>query len=278
MMSFNDRLLQIIEDKNSLLCVGLDTVLERIPAKIRNEPEPLFAFNKAIIDATIEYAAAYKLNSAFYEAHGAAGWQAMQKTFAYLPDDVIKIADAKRGDIGNTAALYARAFFDQLQADALTVNPYLGSDAVQPFLQNPEKGVFLLCLTSNPGSRDIQYFSDGQQLLYEKIAALINTWNSSNNCGLVAGATHPDELLKIRARAPQLPFLIPGIGAQCGDLLNSVLNGTDANGSNALFNSSRAILYASSGDDFARAARKEAEKTRLQLNEAREIKRKKTEH
>jgi len=271
-MNFNRKLLEIIKQKNSLLCVGLDTVLERLPAQIRSADDPFFAFNKAIIDATIEYAAAYKLNTAFYEAYGTKGWQALQKTLRYIPVDTIKIADAKRGDIGNTARMYARAIFDQLNADAVTVNPYMGGDSVGPFLENPEKGVFLLCLTSNPGSRDFQYFSDGKQMLYERVAELIVQWNENQNCGLVAGATHPEELAGLRKIAPDIPFLIPGIGAQGGDLEKSVLHGTDVHGNNALFNSSRAILYASSGDDFAEAARRKAEETYKSLNAARELK------
>ena len=248
---------------------GLDTVVERMPASIRNKENALFLFNKHIIDATADYAAAFKVNTAFYEAYGLEGWRALKETFDYLPADTIKIADAKRGDIGNTSAMYAKAFFENIGADALTVNPLMGGDSVAPFLSDPQKGVFFLCLTSNPGSKDLQHFFDGQQKLYEKILDLINSWNSNNNCGLVAGATHPEELAHIRELASDLPFLIPGIGAQGGDLVKSVQNGTDVNKSNALFNSSRAILYASTGDDFVEAARKQAEKTWTELNEAR---------
>jgi len=268
-MTFQEKLLEITARKDSLLCVGLDTVLEQLPDSVRQSAEPLLDFNKAIIGATAEFAAAFKVNTAFYEAHGAAGWKVLEDTFKYLPGDVIKIADAKRGDIGNTASMYARAIFDRLGADAVTVNPYLGGDSVQPFLTNPEKGVFFLCLTSNPGAKDLQYFSDGRLTLYERVVELVKNWNSKGNCGLVVGATHPDELARVRQLAPDLPFLIPGIGAQGGDLEKSVLNGTGKSGINALLNSSRAILYASRKEDFAAAARAEAEKTMMAINRAR---------
>ncbi|NIA28948.1 MAG: orotidine-5'-phosphate decarboxylase [Actinobacteria bacterium] len=268
-VNFSEKLDNIIQKKKSLLCVGLDTVLERIPHEIRRQDNPLFAFNKAIIDATADFTAAYKVNTAFYEAYGLQGWQALKQTFDYLPQNTINIADAKRGDIGNTAKMYARALFDDLRADAITVNPLMGKDSVSPFLENPEKGVFFLCLTSNPGSADLQHFSDGKQELYERIVELVKSWNTKGNCGLVVGATHADELEHIRRAAPDLPFLIPGIGAQGGDLVNSVMNGTNANSRGALFNSSRAVIYASSDADFADAARRQAEATRNKLNEAR---------
>jgi orotidine-5'-phosphate decarboxylase len=268
-MTFQEKLLTTIVEKESLLCIGIDPVLEQMPDSVRRAPEPLVAFSKAIIDAAADLAAAFKINTAFYEAYGSAGWRALEKTFRYLPSNALKIADAKRGDIGNTARMYAQAFFEQLGADALTVNPYLGGDSVKPFIERPEKGVFFLCLTSNPGARDLQYFSDGSKSLHEKVAALVQEWNTSSNCGLVVGATHPDELSHLRKLVPDLPFLIPGIGAQGGDLQASVQYGTDAEGTNALYNSSRAILYASPGEDFAAAARVEAERTRDAINQAR---------
>jgi len=268
-MNFREKVRDVIRTKNSLLCVGLDTVIEKMPNAIRSAENPLFAFNKAIINATADYAASFKVNLAFYEAYGLQGWRALQQTFDYLPKNVIKIADAKRGDIGNTASMYARGVWQELGADAVTVNPYMGFDSAEPFLQNEEKGVFFLCLTSNPGSKDFQHFSDGSVRLYEKVAATVNSWNSRGNCGLVVGATHPDELARVRNIAPELPFLIPGIGAQGGDLVESVKNGTNSEGSLALFNSSRAIIYASQGSDFVEASRKAAQLTRDQLNEAR---------
>lgn len=270
-MTFNEKLNDILFSRKSLLCVGLDTVMEKIPASLRRQPDPLFQFNKAIIDATLPYAAAFKINTAFYEAWGLEGWRALEKTMAYLPAEVIKIADAKRGDIGNTSQSYSRAVFTSLGADAVTVNPLMGTDSTAPFLQDPQKGVFFLCLTSNPGSQDFQHFSDGRVRLYEKIALKVGEWNRHGNCGLVVGATHPSELQEIRKLAPELPFLIPGIGAQGGDLENSVRFGLSAQGGGALFNSSRAILYASSGADFAAAAAAAAAATRDALNKAKSL-------
>ena len=266
-MNFTQRVDGVIQKKNSLLCVGLDVIVNKLPESIQKSDDPLFNFNKEIIDATAGFAAAFKINLAFYEAHGLAGWKALQKTFDYLPDDVIKIADAKRGDIGNTAQMYAAALFDELGADAVTVNPYMGFDAAEPFLQDAKKGVFFLCLTSNPGSQDFQYFSNGQQKLYEQVAATVKAWNVKSNCGLVVGATHPEEIAEIRRIAGDMPFLIPGVGAQGGDLEASVKNGAD--GAAALFNSSRGIIYASNKNDFARAAAAAAEQTKQQLNDAR---------
>lgn len=253
-----------------MLCIGLDTVLEKLPALVRQKKDPLFTFNRAVIDASADLAAAFKINTAFYEAYGIEGWRALEATFKYLPEDVIKIADAKRGDIGNSSKMYARAIFEELGADAITVNPLMGTDSVAPFLENPEKGVFFLCLTSNQGSRDFQHFSDGQQKLYERIADQVNTWNIGDNCGLVVGATHPDELRAIRQRVPRLPFLIPGIGAQGGNLEKSVQYGLDSQGTGAIFNSSRAIIYASDDVEFERAVRSAAEQTRSALNVARQ--------
>ncbi|HOC23867.1 MAG TPA: orotidine-5'-phosphate decarboxylase [bacterium] len=267
-MRFAERLDRVLEEKESLLCVGLDTVLEKIPASLRGEPDPLFAFNRAIIDATLPYAAAYKVNTAFYEAYGLAGWRALEETFRYLPADVIRIADAKRGDIGNTAMMYARGLFAGLGADAVTVNPLLGGDSVMPFLEEESLGVFFLCLTSNPGSRDFQHIQTGEGRLYEVIAHRVRSWNEKGNCGLVVGATHPEQLGAIRTLAPELPLLIPGIGAQGGELEASVRAGTDKAGRGALYNSSRAILYASAGEDFREAAASAARATRDGLQRA----------
>ncbi|MBN1479546.1 orotidine-5'-phosphate decarboxylase [candidate division KSB1 bacterium] len=268
-MNFRERVDEIIRRKNSLLCVGLDSDIGKMPEIIRSSENPLYTFNKTIIDATIDFAAAFKVNLAFYEVYGELGWRALKDTFNYLPDSVIRIADAKRGDIGNTARMYARALFDGLGADAVTVNPYMGFDAAEPFLQDEEKGTFFLCLTSNPGAKDFQHFSNGTKCLYERIAETVKKWNVRANCGLVVGATRPNELATIRNIAPDVPFLIPGIGAQGGDLVASVQSGTDSQGSLALFNSSRAIIYASQDDVFA-AARDAARQTRQQLNQARQ--------
>ncbi len=268
-MSFKEKLLSVVESQNSLLCVGLDTDIERIPDHIKSEPDPVLAFNREIIEATAKYATAFKLNTAFYEARGIEGWQTLQETLDAIPPYCLTIADAKRGDIGNTSRMYAKSLFEVLGADAITVNPYMGHDSVRPFLEDPEKGVFILCVTSNPGSQDFQRISDGQSPLYKKIALTVQEWNDKNNCGLVVGATQPQELAEVRSWVPEMPFLIPGIGAQGGDIEQAVRNGTDHRGSNALFNSSRAILYASSGPEFASAAASVASKTRDELNRYR---------
>jgi len=268
-MNFTERFNQVLSQKKSLLCIGLDTVLERLPEPVRRMPEPLIAFNRIVVEATADLAAAYKVNTAFYEALGAEGWRALEATFKLLPGDTIKIADAKRGDIGNTSAMYARALFDILGADAVTVNPYLGRDGLEPFLRQENKGVFVLCLTSNPGARDFQYANVDGAPLYERVASAIHSWNEHRNCGLVAGATRAEQLERVRQLAGDMPLLIPGIGAQGGDLEKAVRFGLTRKGGGALFNSSRAILYASSGSDYADAIRGAAQETRDALNRAR---------
>jgi len=267
-MRINDRLKQYCNKKNSLVCVGLDVVPARFPESVRREKDPVFAFNRAIIDATCEYAAAYKPNLAFYEALGTQGIDALNKTMEYIPSDILTIGDAKRGDIGSTAEKYAEALFS-MGFDLVTVNPYLGFDSVKPFIQDPQRGVFILCLTSNPSSQDFQYRRlDGKEL-YKTVAEKAVSWNSNDNIGLVAGATHPDELTGIRAIAPSLPFLIPGIGAQGGDLEASVKAGAGHSGDMALINSSRGIIYASDKHDFAAAAGKAAKQLRDAINQVR---------
>ena len=255
-MSFNERLNEVCIKRNSLVCIGLDVDLKKIPHFILDKEEPQFFFSKAIIDATLEYAAAYKINTAFFEAYGSKGWEAMAKIVNYLPGDVIKIADAKRGDIGNTSKMYARAFFKELNFDAITINPYLGGDAVAPFLENERKGVFILCHTTNKGAGDFQKFSNGEKALYELVAEKVRQWNGKNNCGLVVGATYPDEMKHVRNLAPELPFLVPGLGAQGGDFDLAIQYATDENGLGAIFNFSRGIIYRSDGEDFAEAAGK----------------------
>lgn len=260
--NFNERLQQTIRARQSLLCIGLDPDLQKLPAHLPRSPEGLVDFCKAIISATREYAAAFKVNFAFFEALGKAGWDALEKVAAALPDEAIKIADAKRGDIGNTAQRYAEAIFRQLPFDAMTANPYLGEDAAQPFLADPAKGVFFLCRTSNPGSNDIQHFPDRTRPLYLHVAAQVREWNKNGNAGLVVGATHPRELQQVRKASPELPFLIPGVGAQGGDLETAVQIGATATGDLALINASRSIIFADTGKNFAAAAAQEAEKMR----------------
>ena len=265
-MKFVERLIEITRKKDSLLCIGLDTDTEKIPKKLANEKDRVFSFNKKIIDETNDLAAAYKINTAFYEANGVNGWISLSKTINYIPDDVIIIADVKRSDIGNTAKMYAKAFFSELEADAVTVNPYLGGDSLMPFIEYNDKGVFILCLTSNPGAQDFQKLKINEKFLYQIIAEKIKIINKNNNCGLVVGATFPEELKNIREIVPDMPLLIPGIGAQGGDLEKTIVYGTDSNNELALINSSRGIIYKSIGDDFAQAARKAAEELKNRIN------------
>lgn len=277
-MNFYQRFQQITREQNSLLCVGLDPDMRRLPESIKSDPDPLFKFCSEIIDSTKHVAAAFKPNFAFFEAHGSKGWAALEKLVDFIPDNIMKLADAKRADIGSTSEMYARAIFEKLGFDAVTVNPYLGRDAIEPFLQWPEKGAFILGITSNPGSKDFQHLQVGSEPVYKiVIRQVTENWNTQNNCGLVVGATHPEELAEVRKLAPGIPFLIPGIGAQGGDLAQSVLNGTDESGGLALFNSSRGIIYKSSGSDFAEAAGREAELLNKQINEIRKDKRFNTE-
>ncbi|MFO7809895.1 MAG: orotidine-5'-phosphate decarboxylase [Candidatus Delongbacteria bacterium] len=266
-MNFKQRTIDIIKQRRSALCVGLDTDPAKIPDILKKENDPVLKFNKEIIDATKEYAAAYKPNLAFYEQLGTKGLDYFEKTLEYIGDAILKIADAKRGDIGNTSKKYAQAFFEHFNCDAITVSPYMGEDSVSPFLEREDKGVFILALTSNKGSRDFQMqkMADGRYL-YEKVIEQINSWNQKNNCGLVAGATHPEMFEGIRKLAPHLPFLIPGIGAQGGDLENTVKYGFVKDHVLSFINSSRGVIYASTGPDFAERAGEEAKKLRDRIN------------
>lgn len=245
--------------KSSYLCVGLDTDLRRIPQVLQSEKNPALAFNKAIIEATQEYAIAYKPNLAFYEAMGPTGWEIFAETLELIPDDIMVIADAKRGDIGNTAHLYARAFFETYQTDALTVAPYMGRDSVEPFLSYADKWVFLLGLTSNPGARDFQYYPDPEQPLYEQVFRKSQQWSKGQpgNLGFVVGATRPEVLADVRKWAPAAWLLVPGVGAQGGDL-DAVLRQGKNDAGGLLINSSRGIIYASDGVDFAEKAHEAA--------------------
>jgi len=264
-MGFLEKLSRIREENDSLLCVGLDAEIGRMPRDVARSPEPLFAFNRAIVDATVDLVCAYKLNAAFYEAEGSAGWKALADTIAYIPDGVPVIVDAKRGDIGNTARMYARSVFETLGADAITANPYMGSDAIEPFLDYPNGCVFVLCLTSNPSGSELQKLVCEGKPVYQHVAERTVTWSRGGSCGLVVGATQADELESIRRIAPELPILIPGIGAQGGDLASSVRLGTDGRDAPTLISSSRAILYASEGTDFPEAARGAASRLREEI-------------
>lgn len=264
-MNFIDKLLSASRRNKSLLCVGLDTEPSLIPNYFS-----VLEFNRQIIDATKDLVCAYKPNLGFYEAQGIEGMEILQETVHYIPDDIPVIADAKRGDIGNTAKGYAKAIFEIFGFDAVTVSPYLGLDSLEPFTAYADKGVFVLCRTSNPGAVDFQSLEceteNGKRPLYEIIARKVSELNINSNVGLVVGATYPEELRSVRALQPEMPFLIPGIGAQGGDLEKTVRYGTDRHGEKAVINSSRQILYASRGNDFAEAARRVAGETRDNIN------------
>ena len=258
-----------IKAKKSFLCVGLDTDIKKIPQHLLNEEDPVFAFNKSIIDATAEYAVAYKPNTAFYEVYGAKGWASLEKTINYIKEkhpEIFVIADAKRGDIGNTSANYARAFFETLKADALTVAPYMGVDSVEPFLGFEDKWVVLLALTSNKGSKDFQYLNAEGKELYKNVLMKSQEWADDNKMMYVVGATHPEELGEIRKMLPNHFFLVPGVGAQGGDLQAVARHGLNGQ-IGLLVNSSRGIIYASNGEDFAEKAAGEAKKLQQQMEE-----------
>src|SRR6266699_3090362 len=275
-MKFLEKLLTASRRQNSLLCVGLDPEPNRLPAELREVPvaTAVVRFCRTIIEATLPYVCAYKPNLAFFEALGAGGMQAFQEVLGAIPAHIPVIADAKRGDIGNTARNYASALFDVYGCDAATVNPYLGYDSVAPFLAYREKGVLLLCRTSNPGARDFQDLlvqeENGEaRPLYEVVARRAQSWNEAGNCGLVVGATYPRELRAIRSLCPTMPILIPGVGAQGGDLEASIQAGVDKHGERAILAVSRSILYAGGSHDFATRARQEAQRLRDLINEAR---------
>lgn len=269
-MHFLEKLDSITKKHDSIVCVGLDTDITKLPQVLRKDPNPMYAFNRSIVEATADIAQCYKLNLAFYESKGAEGYEALRRTLAVIPDEIVTIGDAKRGDIGNTSAMYARALFDDLGFDAVTVAPYMGSDSVQPFLDYQDRGTFILGLTSNKGSQDFQYLMSGDRPLYEHVASKIKSWNTAQNCGIVVGATHPEELGKIRELVGDMPILIPGLGAQGGDLEKTIENGV-VRGENprVICNSSRGIIYADDSPEFASAARKKAIEFRDALNAAR---------
>jgi orotidine-5'-phosphate decarboxylase len=264
-MNFIEKLFQASKKNKSLLCIGLDTDPELIPEKTG-----IFEFNKAIIDATADLVCAYKPNIAFYEAGGISGIEALKRTRDYIPHDIPVIVDAKRGDIGNTATAYARSLFDYFKFDATTASPYLGFDSMEPFIRYRDRGVFILCRTSNKGAVDFQSLQcktgRGHKMLFEIVAEKVNEWNINGNLGLVVGATYPEELKLIRTRYPEMPLLIPGVGTQGGELSQVVKYGVDITRQKTIINSSRQILYASKSNDFAAAARQAAQALRDGIN------------
>jgi orotidine-5'-phosphate decarboxylase len=250
-----EELIQQIKQKRSFLCVGLDTDISKIPAHLLVAEDPVFEFNKEIIDATKKYAVAYKPNIAFYESMGVKGWQSLERTLNYIPDECFTIADAKRGDIGNTSEMYAKTFFQTYPFDSVTVAPYMGEDSVTPFLQFPNKWVILLAATSNKGGLDFQYkiVGDSGKMLFEKVLAKSLEWGDENNLMYVVGATRADVLLKVRKIVPNAFLLVPGIGAQGGSLEDVVKYGMNQE-CGLLVNASRSILYASNDIHFAKNA------------------------
>lgn len=251
-------------EQGKFLCVGLDSDFEKIPEVIRQAGvgETIVAFNRAIIDATKDLVCAYKPNSAFYESHGDEGWKALRETIQYIRDyapEVPVVLDAKRADIGNTNNGYVASAFDHLHADAITVHPYFGSDALGAFFDRKEKGIIILCRSSNPGSGEIQNLKIDGEELYKVIARMAaGPWNREGNCCVMVGATYPEELGEVRKIVGDMPILIPGVGAQNGDLEKTVQAGKDSRGRGMIISASRAVIFASNGQDFAQAAREKA--------------------
>ena len=269
MSTFREKLTAASRKNSSLLCVGLDPDPALMPV------EDVLDFNRAIIEATADLVCCYKPNLAFYEALGIPGLEALQRTLEYIPGDIPVIGDAKRGDIGSTAQAYAKAMFQQWGFDAVTANPYLGRDALEPFLEYEDKGVLVLCHTSNPGAADFQELPLGQgneqRPLYEQVALKAREWNSRDNIGLVVGATYPEQLQKVRHLCPDMVILAPGVGPQGGDLENTVKYGVNASADGLIINASRGIIFASRNkDDFASEARRAAQELRQSINRARE--------
>jgi len=271
-VTFRERLERAIEERGSLLCIGLDPDPERFPAGIPRDVEGIVAFNRAIVEATADLVCAYKANLAFYLVHGAAGLAALAETRQLIPPELPVILDAKLGDIASTSAAYARAVFETLGFDAVTVHPYLGSEALEPFFAARDRGVFVLVRTSNPGATELQDVAVGEagDPLYLWLADRVRAWNERfGNLGVVVGATYPVDLALVRQRCPDLPILAPGVGAQGGDLEEAVRAGLSEGTGPLLVNVGRAVLYASSGRDFARAAREAARQLRDRIERVR---------
>ena len=275
-----------IFSKHTYLCVGLDTDILKLPKHLQEHPNAIFEFNKAIIDATKDFCVGYKINTAFYEAEGLKGWEAMERTVNYIPPTHFKIADAKRGDIGNTSAQYAKAFFETINFDAITVAPYMGEDSIKPFLEYKDKWTILLGLTSNAGAKDFELQklvrkttagiesaelaldvgSHQTEYLYEKVLRTASQWGTEENLMFVIGATNPDEFSTIRNLTPNHFYLVPGVGAQGGSL-KEISEKSMTNDCGLLVNASRAVIYASSGEDFAEAAAKAAKEYAIEMQQ-----------
>jgi len=274
MVSFIEKITSAWSEKK-FLCINLDPVLERLPEAVKegvSAEDALFAFNKGIVDATQTLVCAYKPNSAFYEAYGETGLRALKRTSLYIKEaypDVPVILDAKRADMGNTNEMYARAVFDELGFDAITIHPYLGREAVQPFLDRKEKGVIVLTKTSNPGSGEFQNLNVNGEKLYEHVARNVaEEWNQNGNCGVVAGATYPEDLSHVRKIVGDMPILIPGVGTQGGSAREAYAAGKNKNGTGVIIAVGRSVIYASAGKDFAEVARRETENLSQELRQA----------
>ncbi|MGN6494426.1 MAG: orotidine-5'-phosphate decarboxylase [Agriterribacter sp.] len=253
-----------ISQKKSYLCVGLDSDITKIPAHLLSEPDPVFAFNKQIVDATLDFCVSYKINTAFYESRGLKGWESLEKTIRYIPRTHFTIADAKRGDIGNTSSQYAKAFFEELDFDAVTVAPYMGSDSVKPFLEYTNKCTIVLGLTSNSGAKDFEMLPTGNERLYETVLRTVAQWGTPDNLMFVVGATQADEFTNIRRILPDHFFLVPGVGFQGGslkDISEKAMN----NNAGILVNASRAIIFASGKEDFATEAARVAKEYQQEM-------------
>lgn len=268
-MTFLQKLRNIQRKNNSLLCIGLDTDPTKVPEFLYAYGDPQYEFNRRIIDATKDLVCAYKLNLAFYESVGEHGWYTVHQTLARIPEEIVTIGDGKRGDIANSAERQAHLICEDWEFSASTVHPYMGKDSIEPFYRRRDQCAFVLAVTSNPGARDFQYLKVKGRPLYEEIVRKARTWNTRKNIGLVVGATKPAELRGIRSLAPDMPILIPGIGAQKGDLKAAVRYGCDDRGELALINIGRGIIYASDGKDFAEQAREAALTFRNRINDYR---------
>lgn len=270
-MTFIEKVRRSWSKNNSLLCIGLDPDISKLPKHLISSQRPIFTFNKAIIDATADLVCAYKPQIAYYAAQRAEA--ELEMTMEYIHShypDLIVILDAKRSDIGSTSVMYAQEAFDRYRADAVTVNPYLGLDSLSPFLDRKDRGVVILCRTSNPGATDIQdLMVDGQKLYTIVATKAASHWNYNQNVLLVVGATYPKELQEVRAIVGDMPLLVPGIGAQGGDIRATVTNGLDTNGTGMIISSSRGVIYAGHGTDFAQAARQAAQQARDEINDCR---------
>lgn len=268
-MSALKKLQNIQQTNRSMICLGLDLDAKKMPSEYGNTVKGMFEFAHRIIDATSDIVCAYKPNMAFFEAFGPEGFSLLRLIVQRVPENVVIILDGKRGDIGNTAQFYADSAYDTFRADWVTINPYMGYDSMRPFLEKKDKGAFILCLTSNPGSKDFQQLNVDGSPLYRVVAERVNFWNKEHNCGLVVGATHPDQLREIRGVAGDMPLLVPGVGAQGGSLEESAVLSTDNFKKTAVINVSRSVLYASTEKDFAQRARGEVMRLNAEVERLR---------